>query len=198
MALPFHDDNFAEAFRDLDLSKEEIISKEFEDCTFVNCDFSEAQLRHCIFDDCRFLKCNMSVMKVDGCRFSNVVFEESKLSGIDWTKALYSEILLDAPLTFLNCIVDYSSFYGLTLQSLVMRECKAYDVDFRESDLSGADLRESDLTDTLFRNTNLSGADLTLAENYTIDINVNTIKGAKFSRYEALTLLDGLEITLVD
>lgn len=198
MALPFEDDNFAEEFRDLDLSDEEIISKEFEECTFVNCDFSEVQLRHCIFEDCRFLKCNMSVMKVDGSRFSNVVFEESKLSGIDWTKAVYSDILLDSPLTFLNCIVDYSSFYGLTLQSLVMRECKAYDVDFRESDLSGGDLRESDLTDTLFRNTNLSGADLTLAENYTIDINVNTIKGAKFSRYEALSLLDGLEITLVD
>ena len=100
--------------------------------------------------------------------------------------------------TFLNCILDYASFYGLRLQSLVMRECRAYDADFRECDLSGADLRESDLTDSLFRNTNLSGADLTLAENYRIDINVNTIKGARFSRYEALTLLEGLEITLVD
>ncbi|WP_345974865.1 pentapeptide repeat-containing protein [Sulfurimonas sp. HSL3-7] len=195
---PFQEDNFAEEFIDLDLSEAEIVSKEFEECTFINCDFSEAQLRHCIFDDCRFLKCNLSVVKVDGSRFSNVVFEESKLSGIDWTKAAYSEILLDAPFTFINCIVDYASFYGLTLQSMVIRECKAYDVDFRECDLSGADLRETDLTDTLFRNTNLSGADLTLAENYTIDINVNTIKGARFSRYEALTLLEGLEITLVD
>ena len=198
MAFSFQEDNFAEEFRDLDLSTAAIVSKEFEECIFVNCDFSDAQLRHCIFEDCRFLKCNLSVMKVDGCRFSGVVFEESKLSGIDWTKAIYSDILLDAPLTFLNCIVDYSSFYGLSLQSLVMRECKAHDVDFRESDLTGADLRESDLTDSLFRNTNLSGADLTLAENYRIDINVNTIKGARFSRYEALSLLDGLEITLVD
>ena len=198
MAFSFQEDNFAEEFRDLDLSTAAIVSKEFEECIFVNCDFSDAQLRHCIFEDCRFLKCNLSVMKVDGCRFSGVVFEESKLSGIDWTKAIYSDILLDAPLTFLNCIVDYSSFYGLSLQSLVMRECKAHDVDFRESDLTGADLRESDLTDSLFRNTNLSGADLTLAENYRIDINVNRIKGARFSRYEALSLLDGLEITLVD
>lgn len=198
MAAPLKEDNFAEEFRDLDLSEAEIISKEFDDCTFIDCDFSEAQLRHCIFEDCRFLKCNLGVVKVDGSRFSNVVFEESKLSGIDWTKAVYSDILLDAPLTFVNCILDYASFYGLRLQALVMRECKAYDVDFRECDLSGADLRESDFTDSLFRNTNLSGADLTLAENYTIDINVNTIKGARFSRYEALTLLEGLEITLVD
>ncbi|MDA3947443.1 MAG: pentapeptide repeat-containing protein [Helicobacteraceae bacterium] len=196
--VEFQDDNFAEEFRDLDVSSAEIFSKEFDDCTFINCDFSEAQLCHCIFEDCHFLKCNLSVIKVDASRFLNVVFEESKLSGIDWTKAAYSDVLLDAPLTFLNCVVDYSSFYGLTLQTLVMRECKACDVDFRESDLSQADFRESDLTDTLFRHTNLSSADFTLAENYTIDINVNTIQGAKFSRYEAFSLLDGLDITLVD
>ncbi|MGB6019696.1 MAG: pentapeptide repeat-containing protein [Sulfurimonadaceae bacterium] len=196
--VKFQDDNFAEEFRDLDFSAEEIFSKEFDDCIFINCDFSDAQLRHCIFEDCRFLKCNLSVIEIDSSRFSNVVFEESKLSGIDWTKAAYSDVLLDAPLTFINCIVDYSSFYGLTLQTLVMRECKAHDVDFRESDLSQADFRETDFTDTLFRNTDLSGADFTLAENYTIDININTINEAKFSRYEAFSLLDGLNITLVD
>ncbi len=196
--IEFQDDTFAEEFRGLDLSSEEIISKEFDDCTFVNCDFSEARFRHCIFEDCRFIKCNLSVLKVDSSRFSNVVFEESKLSGIDWTKAAYSDILPDAPYTFINCILDYSSFYGLALQTLVMRTCKAYDVDFRESDLLQADFRETDFTDTLFRHTNLAGTDFTLAENYTIDIRINTITGAKFSRYEAFSLLEGLEITLVD
>ena len=194
----FQEDNFAEEFRDLDLSAAEIFSKEFEECTFINCDFSDARLRRCIFDRCRFIKCSMGVMKVDGSRFSDVLFEECKLTGIDWTKAAYSDIMLGSPFTFLNSVLDYSSFYGLTLQELVMRECRVKDADFRESDLSRADLRESDFSDSLFRNTNLSGADLTLAENYRIDIYVNTIKGAKFSRYEALCLLESLDITLVD
>ena len=117
MALPFEDDNFAEEFRDLDLSTAAIVSKEFEECIFVNCDFSEAQLRHCIFEDCRFLKCNMSVMKVDGSRFSNVVFEESKLSGIDWTKAIYSDILLDAPLTA-AVVLSVEKFLSAALAAL--------------------------------------------------------------------------------
>lgn len=194
----FDEDNFAEEFRDLALHAEEIVSKEFEACTFVNCDFSDARLQHCIFDDCRFVKCNMSVLNVTGSKFSDTVFEECKLSGIDWTKAHYSDILIAAPFSFLNSVLDYSSFYGLVLHDMVMRECRVHDADFRESDLSMADLRETDFTDTLFRNTNLSGADLTLAENYRIDIHVNTIKGARFSRYEAFSLLDSLEITLVD
>jgi uncharacterized protein YjbI with pentapeptide repeats len=194
----FQDDNFAEEFRDLDLSAAELSSKEFAECTFVNCDFSGARLSRCIFEECRFIKCNMSVLKVDGSRFSDVVFEACKLSGIDWTKAAYSDILPGSPFTFLNSVLDYSSFYGLKLQELVMRECRVHDADFRESDLSLSDLRETDFTDSLFRNTNLSGANLTLAENYRIDIYVNTINGARFSRYEALNLLESLDITLVD
>lgn len=192
------DDNFAEEFRDLDFSAAEIMSKEFEDCTFVNCDFTEANLLHCIFEDCRFLRCDMGVMKIDGSRFADAVFEECKMSGIDWTKALYSDIITAAPMRFLNSVLDYSSFYGLCLQEMEMRGCRVEDVDFRECDLSGADFRESDFSKSLFRNTDLSGADFTLAQNYTIDINVNTLKGAKFSRYEAIRLLDGLDITLVD
>ncbi len=195
--VKFQDDNFAEEFRGLDLSAAELSSKEFAECIFINCDFSEARLQRCIFEDCRFVKCNMSVLKVDGSRFSEVVFEECKMTGIDWTKAVYSDIMLDSPFTFLNSVLDYSSFYGLKLQELVMKECRVRDADFRESDLTLSDLRETDFTDSLFRNTNLSGADLTLAENYSIDIYMNTIKGAKFSRYEALSLLESLDITLV-
>ena len=194
----FQEDNFAEEYRALDLSAAEIFSKEFEECTFINCDFSDARLSRCIFDRCRFVKCNMGVVKVDGSRFSEVVFEACKLSGVDWTKALYSDILVSAPFTFLNSVLDYSSFYGLKLQELVIRECRVHDADFRESDLSLADFRETDFADSLFRNTNLSGADLTLAENYRIYIHVNTIKGARFSRYEAFSLLESLEIILVD
>lgn len=192
------DDNFAEEFRDMDFSAREIVSKEFEECTFVNCDFRDAKLLHCVFEDCRFLRCDMGVMKIEGSRFTDAVFEDCKMSGVDWTKARYSDIISAAPMRFLYSVLDYSSFYGLGLQELEMRGCRVEDVDFRECDLSGADLRESDFSKSLFRNTDLSGADFTLAQNYTIDINVNTIKGAKFSRYEAIRLLEGLDITLVD
>ncbi len=198
MAGVFSEDNFGETFSDLDLHGESIVGKEFEACTFVNCDFSEARFQRSVFDDCRFIRCNLSVLDLSGSKFTQTAFEACKLSGVDWTKAHYSDLIVGSPYTFLNSVLDYASFYGLNMQHMVMRECRVHDADFRECDLTSADLRESDFSDSLFRNTNLGGADLTLAENYRIDIHVNTIKGARFSRYEALSLLDSLEITLVD
>jgi len=44
----------------------------------------------------------------------------------------------------------------------------------------------------------LTGTDFTEATNYNIDIYFNEIKRAKFSRYEAVRLLNSLGIELVD
>jgi uncharacterized protein YjbI with pentapeptide repeats len=64
--------------------------------------------------------------------------------------------------------------------------------------LKDADFSDSDLSNTLFRNTNLSSSNFTHSTNFDIDINQNNIKGAMFSRYEAVRLLNGLGIKLVD
>lgn len=63
---------------------------------------------------------------------------------------------------------------------------------------SGADFTETNFSNSLFMQTDLSNADLTEANNYNIDIRFNEVKKAKFSRYEALRLLDLLDIELVD
>lgn len=79
-----------------------------------------------------------------------------------------------------------------------MEECKAHDVDFRECNLTAASFTYTDFAHSLFRKTNLARANFTEAVNYDIDIQINEIKGAKFSRYEAARLLEGLGIELVD
>ena len=58
--------------------------------------------------------------------------------------------------------------------------------------------RSLDFANSLFNGTDLSGADFTEAINYQIDVNRNKIKGAKFSRYEAVSLLESLGIELID
>ncbi len=74
----------------------------------------------------------------------------------------------------------------------------AHHVDFREGDFSNANFTYTDFTGCLFGNTNLTGADFSDATGYDIDIYQNVIKRAKFSRFEAVRLLDSLEIELVD
>ncbi len=188
----------SETFNDLKLSGEEIRSLVFEECNFKECNFSEATFNRCKFIDCHFEKCNLSVAKLNQSRFSDVIFEECKVIGVDWTKAAWPNIELSSSLKFYKCIINDSSFFGLSLQQIVIEECKAHDVDFRDGDYSEADFKYTDFANSLFRQSNLTSVDFTEAVNYQIDIYINEIKNAKFSRYEAVSLLDSLDIELVD
>ena len=79
-----------------------------------------------------------------------------------------------------------------------MRECRAKEVDFRNATLQKADFTGSDFKGALFANTHLEGANFTDAQNTSIDIRSNHLKGAIFSRYEALFLLESMGIVLVE
>jgi uncharacterized protein YjbI with pentapeptide repeats len=189
---------WSETFTGLDFAGLEISSKEFDGCTFRDCDFSEATFTRCNFVDCEFTKCNLSVVKLEYSKFSEVTFHESKLIGINWTRVSWPRLVFSSPIKFYKCLLNDSSFFGLELQEIVIEECKAYHVDFREGDFSRANFTYTDLSGCLFGNSNLSAADFSEATNYDIDIYQNVIKGARFSRFEAVRLLDSLEIELVD
>ncbi len=198
MDLADKNEYWSETFEGVDFSEQEIDSKEFESCTFKGCDFREATLNHCKFVDCEFTNCNLSMVKLEYSKFSDVVFHESKLIGINWTKADWPKLVFTSPVKFYKSILNDCSFHGLTLQDFVLEECKAHNVDFRDSDLSNANFTYTDLTGSFFSHTNLSNADFSEATDYDIDIYENEFKGAKFTRFEAVRLLDSLEIELVD
>jgi uncharacterized protein YjbI with pentapeptide repeats len=185
-------------FKNIDLSGKSIVEKEFDCCTFSECDFSEATFDRCNFVDCHFIKCNLSVVNIAYSKFSEIQFDECKVIGIDWTKSSWSRFVSEAPIKFHKCVLNDSSFFGLEMQSLQMDECKVHDVDFRDANMNEGNFSYSDFSHSLFNKTNLSGADFTEASNYDIDISNNNVKGAKFSRLEAVRLLEYLGLELVD
>ncbi len=128
---------------------------------------------------------------------SDVTFVSCKMIGIDWTMGDYKSLLRADPIRFTECILNDSNFFGLTLEGLVMKECRAKEVDFRNASLQKANFSGSDFKGALFENTNLEYANFTEAQNTYIDIHTNHLKGAIFSRYEALFLLEIMGITLV-
>jgi len=193
-----HKEYFSENFNDLKLAGQKINSSIFEECSFKNCDFSEVTFIDCEFIECHFLKCNLSVVKLSHSRFNDISFEDCKVVGIDWTQATWPTIALFSPIKFFRCIINDSTFFGLSLNEIIMEECTAHDVDFREGSFCKANFMFSDLLNSLFKETDLTGADFTEAINYQIDINYNKINKAKFSRYEAVNLLESLDIVLVD
>ena len=189
---------WTEVIKGSDFSGKVISSKEFDGCTFEKCDFSEATFKRCSFVDCEFTNCNLSLVKIEYSKFSDVSFRESKLIGINWTKVAWPSLIFSSPIKFYKSILNDCSFYGLSMKDLVMEECKAHNVDFREGDFSNSNFTYTDLSGCFFVNTNLSGANFTEATDYDIDVYQNTIKKAKFSRFEAIRLLGSLEVELVD
>jgi fluoroquinolone resistance protein len=189
---------WSENFKALDFSEVEFSSKEFDGCTFENCDFSDAVFKSCNFVDCEFINCNLSNVKIEYSKYADVCFRDSKLIGINWTKVSWPKFIFGSPIKFYKSILNECSFYGLSLQDLVIEECKAHNVDFREGDFSNSNFTYTDLSGSFFSNTNLYGADFSEATDYDINIYQNRIEKAKFSRFEAVRLLDSLEIELVD
>ncbi len=189
---------FEESFNKLNVPLLTVAKSEFEECEFNDCDFSEAFFERCKFINCSFNHCNLSLLKLSYSSLFAVSFTECKLVGVDFTKAHWPTFNLDAELKFTQCILNDASFFGLTLQELQLNQCKLHDVDFREGDFSHSVMRYCDFTNSLFMRTNLQGVDFTESIDFYIDVLEKNVAKAKFSRHEALSLLDGLGIELVD
>jgi uncharacterized protein YjbI with pentapeptide repeats len=198
MSIENNTEYFSKIFEGLEAMGESFTEVIFENCTFQQCNFSDTRFYKCKFVDCVVTASNLSNIKVDYSKFYDARFNESKLVGIDWTKADWPRFNFTAPISFDECIINDSSFFGLGLSELVLEHCKAHDVDFRSGIFTKAKFSYTDFTNSLFMNTNLREADFSEAENYDINIFNNEFKAARFSRHEAVRLLNGLDIELVD
>ncbi|MGL5678357.1 MAG: pentapeptide repeat-containing protein [Plesiomonas shigelloides] len=189
---------FEQTFSQLNGAQTTLRDVEFEACTFSECDFSAARWQNCRFINCHFMRCNLSLLELTGSRLFGMTFVDSKLIGIDWTKANWPIYHLDFELSFQRCLLSDASFFGLTLHELQMDECRLHDVDFREGDFRQSVMTHCDFTASQFMRTNLQDADLSDSHDFALDVLENQVTGAKFSRYEALALLECLGIELVD
>lgn len=187
-----------QTFNHVDMSAQEISSKEFDNCIFNGCNLTETLFINCKFYECQFINCNLSMIKISGSTFFDTIFQDSKMLGIDWNQAAWPRIKLGSPLKFYKCVLNHSSFFGLSLKEIVITECSAQEIDLREADCSEADFNHTDFAGCQFGKTNLTKADFTEAINYNIDIFNNEIKQAKFSLPEATSLLKCLDIQLID
>ncbi|MDR7131385.1 uncharacterized protein YjbI with pentapeptide repeats [Algoriphagus sp. 4150] len=86
---------------------------------------------------------------------------------------------------FQDCQMAYSSFYNLKIKKSKFINCKLTESDFTRTDLAEADFQGSDLSGATFDQSILEKSDFRNAYNFTIDPELNRIKGARFD-------LDGL------
>ena len=185
-------------FQDRSLEEISLVGSEFHDCLFKACSFAQSVFQECRFIDCAFQECDLSLLQIPGSLFSVTRFADSRVIGVDWTQADWSGVSLGKPIAFERCAISHSTFIGLSLPAIQIKDCLAADVDFREADLTKADFSGSDLSQSLFLNTNLSKADLSTARNYHIAPEQNELKGARFTLPEAMSLLFNMDIVLLE
>ena len=189
---------YDQVFKNLRLEEGETLSGHFTNCTFLKCSFEAGVLHNCRFSNCTFQESNLNLAQITGSSFPSTRFEKSKLVGINWTQGNWSPSGFNHLIGFFDCVLSHSTFIGLDLKGIQIKNCIAHEVDFRNAILSEANFKGTDLARSIFGNTNLRKADLSQARNYEIDPENNLIKEAKFSLPEAISLLYNMDIILKD
>jgi fluoroquinolone resistance protein len=166
-----------EVFERIDLSVTGLEGEEFEACTFTHCNLAGGHLSERLFTDCQFIDCNLSMAKVGGTGLRNVTFVNCKVVGVDFSTCLPFLFAV----SFEKCCLDYSHFIKNKLKKTEFKECVIREANFTETDLTDALFDNCDLLNTAFVRSDLSRADFRTSRNYTINLDVNTVRRAKFS-----------------
>ncbi|MEN8697409.1 MAG: pentapeptide repeat-containing protein [Bacteroidia bacterium] len=169
------------------------LDHEYEQCAFINCDFTGLYFTDIAFEECTFSTSNFTEVKIKNTAFKKVSFTECKMLGLQFSQC--NSFLLE--LNFDGCQLDYASFYQLNLSNARLENCSLKDVDFVECKLHKASFSGSDLYAATFEQTDLTQCDFRGAENYSMDPNINQLKGAIFSKDEVLGLLVKYGIKIV-
>ena len=181
-----------ETFKSVNFNDKPLLKGTYECCVFNNCDFSNANFSAFHFIECDFFDCNFSSANVYGTLFQNVQFQDCKMLGLPFEKCNSFGLIV----SFSDCQLNHSSFYNLNLSKTNFLNCRLINADFTASNLTEVIFENCDLQNAKFENTILEKADFRSSFNYTINPEINKIKGAKFSLKDIEGLLSQYQIKI--
>lgn len=189
MASTYLDD---QEFNLIDYRKEDIQGIQFEECIFNQCNFTGVSLSKCTFISCTFIDCDLSSAKIPQTAFQEVEFKNCKLMGLDFSGI--NSFLFN--ITATNSQISLCSFARLKMPQSTFDNCDFTESDFWKTNLSKSIFANCNLDRCSFEQSNLSNADLSTAYNFNINPDLNTIKGATFSKENLIGLLHKYQIKL--
>ena len=200
MTIEHNNDYTGKVFSNLAVKNFTVQRSVFDDCRFIDCDFSFARMTDCRFRDCEFETSNLSSISFDKSKIVGVSFRHCKVTGVDWTTLDWNHYRLGSPLLFECCDISFSVFSAFVLRGLCLRDCKAHEVDFSDSDLEEADFCRTDFQESRFSSCRRGKSNFCGATNYVVDPLDSSIEKAQFSTPDVLSLLScfNIEIKSVD
>ncbi|MGK4567733.1 pentapeptide repeat-containing protein [Flavobacterium sp. 3HN19-14] len=151
--------------------------KEFECCTFNDCDFSKCTFLAVTFIDCTFNNCIFSGAKINYVAFRTVYFNGCEIKDVNF--AMCDKLIFE--IHFDDCILDFSKFYTLKIKGTDFKHCSLIAVDFMKTDLTGVLFDHCDLYRTEFSGAIANKANFKTSRNYTIDPEKTKLKKAVFA-----------------
>lgn len=183
---------YQETYQNLKWADSPLEAGDYEACSFRNCDFSEAEINEINFIECEFSDCNLSNAELDDATFQEVGFKDCKLLGVQFEHAKSFGFAV----RFEQCQLNHASFFKVKLSQSSFLHCQLQEVDFTEADMRQTVVSYCDLADAIFENTQLGRADFRHSRNYSIDPDLNSIKGARFSLPEVVGLLKKYKLVI--
>ena len=163
-------------FQGIVIDRNDLVS-EYEKCEFIACNFSGIDLSNIKFIHCQFVDCNLSMALLKNTTLEKAHFVSTKLLGVNFSECN----AFNLSLSFEECTLNDSSFYGCKLSKTTFTHCRICHVDFENADFSKSKFVDCLLTGSNFFNTNLQAADLYTAQEFYIDLDHNKVKGTIFS-----------------
>lgn len=192
-------DLYGESFSDLRLQGDTFSSGVVEDCLFTRCRFQEVTLENFQVTGCQFVDCTFAGLHYKNMSCLNNAFQHCALSGVEWS-ALQDPRKRDLGFlpfeSFSQCVLHHNVFYSLDLQKFDFHGCDLTGSSFDECDLRQADFSGCILQGTIFSHNDLRSADFRRASGYSLSLETNQGRGARFSLPEAVGLLAALGIVL--
>ena len=179
-----------ELFTNQDYTESSLGKGAYENCSFRDCNFTGYELSGVILMECTFTGCDLSNVKVKQTAIQETIFKDCKMLGFHFDSCAQ----IGLTFRFENCQLDHSSFYQVKLNHTVFINCSLKEVDFTEADLRNTILDKCDLLGATFEHTNLERANLSTASNYSIDPEINPLRGARFTLPSVLGLLHKYQI----
>lgn len=167
---------------------------EFEECTFVGCDLTEASLRGARFYDCQFQRSELALASLADVTLRDVAFKNCRLTGVDFTQLTRDP--LGIRVTFTECDLGMALFRRLDLTGFTFDGCRLDGAEFERCKLTSVDFSGSDLEKCRFEGCDLREADLRGARNYIISPSSNQIAGMRVSLPEAIGLLAAIGVVV--
>jgi uncharacterized protein YjbI with pentapeptide repeats len=164
-------------FKGIVYSENEISYKEYENCSFIDCNFTSCIFLAASFIDCKFVNCNFNGAKINHTSFRTVYFNKCKISDVNF--AMIDKFIFE--IHFKDCILDFSKFYALKLKGTSFTNTSLVAVDFMAADLSEVVFENCDLYRSEFDKANATKTNFKTSFNYTINPESTKIKKAIFS-----------------